>query len=72
MANLVTSCDNNFLFFKTKKQFYNKKFVSFFPITCVGRWINWLDIQESYVWKTQIKNGELENLIYMNVVWQLF
>ena len=70
MAYLVTGCDNNFLFFKTKKQFYNKKFVSFFP--CVGRWINWLDIQESYVWKTQIKNGELENLIYMNVVLQLF
>ena len=38
----------------------------------IGRWINWLDIQESYVWKTQIKNGELENLIYMNVALQLF
>ena len=34
----------------------------------IGRWINWLGIQESYVWKTQITNGELENLTHMNVV----
>ena len=30
----------------------------------IGRWINWLGIQESYVWKTQITNGELENLTH--------